>query len=490
MSNLPMMLNRREFSRLAALAAAAPLHSQALHAQLQSADTYTEKYRPQFHFTPRTGWTNDPNGLVYYKGEYHLFFQHNPFDVVWGNMTWGHAVSTDLVHWKQIENAILPDKLGTIYSGSAVVDVDNTAGFQSGSEKTIVCIYTAAGGTSPESKGVPFSQCIAYSKDRGRTFTKYSGNPVVPNIVGSDRDPKVVWHAPTKKWIMALFLDGNTYGLLSSPDLKHWTQLHHLTTPGVAECPDFFQMPVENEPGVSKWVFTGANATYIVGTFDGTRFSPEVLEQPLNFGANYYAVQTYSNLPNHRRVQIAWMNGGKYPAMPFNQQMSCPVELKLYKSGFGSYKLNALPVQEIESLRGKPFSWSNLSLAPLSNPLASLSGDLWDISAEIELGTAKEITFKIRGRNISYTIAADPNHNRLTSGDLSANLPPKDGRIQLRILVDRTSVEIFANHGDLMMPATFLPDDNDHSLALTATAGSARVTSLTIHPMHSAWRPA
>lgn len=265
---------------------------------------YHDRHRPRFHFTPQENWMNDPNGLVYYQGEYHMFFQHNPTGIKWGNMTWGHAVSKDMVHWTQQENVLLPDRMGTMFSGSAVVDWNNTAGLAKGDEKTIVLIYTAAGGSSPESKGQPFTQCIAHSTDGGRTFTKYSGNPVVPNIVGSNRDPKVVWHAPTRQWIMALFLEGNVYAFLASPDLKKWTLLHTLSVPGVSECPDFFEMPVENEPGASKWVWTGANSSYLVGAFDGRRFLPEVMTQSIHSDTNYYTVQTFSDLPNNQHIQI------------------------------------------------------------------------------------------------------------------------------------------------------------------------------------------
>jgi len=183
-------------------------------------------------------WTNDPNGLVYYKGEYHLFFQHNPTGINWGNMTWGHAVSKDLVHWAQLDNAIERDKLGTIFSGSAVVDWENTSGFGSADEKALVCIYTAAGGSSPESSGQPFTQCIAYSTD-GRKFTKYDKNPVLGNIIGGNRDPKVIWYAGEKKWVMALFIDGDTYAIFESKDLKSWTKLQDIKFPGHGEYPDF-----------------------------------------------------------------------------------------------------------------------------------------------------------------------------------------------------------------------------------------------------------
>jgi len=476
------MMNRRQFSQLAALTAARPVLAQAQE------PLYGEKYRPRFHFSPKKGWTNDPNGLVFYKGEYHLFFQHNPFDVKWGNMTWGHAVSPDMVDWTQVGNALEPDKMGTMFSGSAVVDWNNTAGLQQGEEKTIVLIYTAAGGTNPESKGQPFTQSMAYSNDRGRTWTKYAGNPVAPNIIGENRDPKVIWHRPTRQWIMALFLDGNTYGFLASRDLKKWTMLHQISVPKVAECPDFFEMPVEDEPGLTKWVWTGASGNYLVGTFDGRRFTPEVMTQPLSYGANYYAVQTFSDLPGNRRVQMSWMSGGRYPGMPFNQQMSFPYELKLRKYGYHSYRIFALPIREIEALRGTPRSWKNLEVKPGENPLSELSGDLWDISAEIEPGTAKDVGFRVRGRSIAYSVKENARDNSLSSGNLGTQMGLKGGRMKLRILVDRTSIETFGNDGEVVIPACFLPEDDNKTLELFATNGTARVISLDIYPIRSAWR--
>lgn len=463
------------------------LPATALALAQNPAGPYDEKLRPQFHFSPAKGWTNDPNGLVWYKGQYHLFFQHNPFDVKWGNMTWGHAVSTDMVHWKQGENALLPDRFGTMFSGSAVVDHNNTAGFQSGGEKPIVLIYTAAGGTNPESKGQPFTQCIAYSTDAGRTFTKYAGNPVVPNIVGENRDPKVIWHAPTKQWIMTLFLDGTTYGLLSSPDLKKWALFQKFSVPKTSECPDFFEMPVDNEPGTTRWVWTGANGNYLVGAFDGRRFSPEVMTQAGHEGANYYAVQTYSDLPGNRRVQMSWMSGGQYPDMPFNQQMSVPYELRLRQHGYASYRLLATPIREIEALRGAPRTWRNMVLKPGDNPLAGVSGDTWDIAAEIDPGTAREVGFKLRGRSVAYTSNEKGRNNNLASGGKTAPLPLSNGRLKLRILLDRSSIEIFGNDGELAMPFCFIPDAHA-GLELYANGGEAKVVLLNLYPMKSIWR--
>lgn len=443
---------------------------------------YSENYRPQFHFTAKQNWLNDPNGLVYYDGEYHLFFQHNPRGINWGNMTWGHAVSPDLLHWRQLADAILPDRLGTIFSGSAVVDWANTAGFQKGDRKTLVAIYTAAGGTSPESKGQPFTQCLAYSNDRGRTWTKYEKNPVLGHIVKENRDPKVVWHAPTQRWIMALYFDGETYGLFSSPDLKAWRHLHDITMPGCSECPDFFAMPVEGRPNESRWVLTAANGNYLVGSFDGRRFAPGDGVQTADWGANYYAVQTYSDAPGSRRIQIAWMRDGKYPGMPFNQQMSFPCEMKLREFPEG-LRITRLPVREIEKLRRKEHRWANLSVAPGDNPLAGIRGDLLDISGEIELSSARDVTLSVRGEAIRYT----PADRKLSCRGKSAVIEPVDGRIRLRVLVDRTSLEVFAHDGQVVMTSCFLPKAEDHTLALQVGGGSASVLSLEVFELASIW---
>ncbi len=240
---------------------------------------YQEVYRPQFHFTAKKNWSNDPNGLVYYEGEYHLFFQHDHSNIEWGNILWGHAVSSDMVNWKQLANAIEPDELGMIFSGSGVVDWDNTAGFQSCKQAAMVSIYTSA--------GKPFTQSIAYSNDRGRTWTKYKKNPVLGHIIGTNRDPKVIWHAPRKRWVMALYLDANNYALFSSPNLKQWTRLSDIHLPGSSECPDIFELPVDGDAENSKWVFWGANGNYIMGTFDGCIFREESEVLQSDWGANF-----------------------------------------------------------------------------------------------------------------------------------------------------------------------------------------------------------
>jgi fructan beta-fructosidase len=236
-------------------------------------DVYKEKLRPQFHFTSKRGWNNDANGMVYYDGQYHLFYQHNPYGWSWGNMTWGHAVSTDMIHWVKLGDAIHPNRLGTIFSGSAIVDVNNTAGFQTGYEKVIVCIYTSAGGTNPMSKGQPFTQSIAYSNDHGRTFTVYENNPVLDHINGGNRDPKVIWHTPTSQWVMALYLDDYEMGFFTSKNLKSWEFQSKIRC--FHECPELFALPVDGDKNNEKWVLYGGSGEYLIGRFDGKEFKRE-----------------------------------------------------------------------------------------------------------------------------------------------------------------------------------------------------------------------
>ena len=445
-------------------------------------DLYNETYRPQFHFSAKKNWLNDPNGLVHYNGTYHLFFQYNPFGREWGNMTWGHAVSPDLVHWEQRPDALEPDRLGTIFSGSAVVDHENTAGFQKGQEKTIALIYTAAGGTSKESEGQRFTQALAYSADGGKTFHKYEKNPVLGHIVGENRDPKVIWHAPTRRWVMVLYLDGSDYGVFASPDLKTWERLQTLSIPGTIECPDLFELPVTGEPNETRWVVTAANGHYLIGRFDGKRFTQESGPHPSDLGANFFAVQTYSDVPDGRRIQVAWMRGGNYPGMPFNQQMSFPCVLTLHRTSEG-LRLYRAPVREIEKLRLKPRRWENVTLRPGENPLSEVKGDLFDIEAELDPGDADEIIFTLRGEEVRYDAA----EKRLSFLERSGELAPDAGRIRLRFLVDHTSIEAFGNGGRLSMTSAFLPPPDQKGLAVSSRGGTARIRSLTVYPLKSAW---
>lgn len=443
---------------------------------------YQETYRPQFHFTAKKNWLNDPNGLVYYKGEYHLFFQHNPKGLNWGPNTWGHAISPDLVHWRQIEHAIEPGALGWIWSGSAAVDWKNTGGFQTGDEKVLVAFYTT--GDSIVKPEKPCVQSIAYSNDRGRTWMRYDGNPVLGHIVAHNRDPKVIWYKPTSRWVMSLFLDGNDFALFSSPNLKEWTRLCDIHLPDTGECPDIFELPVDGDGDNTKWVLWGGNGNHYIGTFDGNTFQPESEVLRVDWGANFYAAQTWSDIPasDGRRIQIAWMSGGKYPDMPFNQQMSFPCELTLRTAPEG-IRLCRQPVKEIETIHQKEHSWHNQKLKPGENFLSGVSGDLFDIRAEIELGNATEVGFTIRGEKIEYDVA----EKQLSCLGRSAHLEPRQNKIQLQVLVDRTSIEVFGNEGRVSMSSCFLPDLANTSLGVYASGGEATIVAMRVYELCSAW---
>ena len=443
---------------------------------------YKETYRPQFHFTAKKNWLNDPNGLVYYRGEYHMFFQHNPSGINWGNMTWGHAVGTDMLHWEQLPHAIEPDALGTIFSGSAVVDTNNTAGFQTGDEEVLVAFYTSAGSHAPEP--VRFTQSIAYSNDRGRTWTKYEDNPVIPHIEGHNRDPKVIWHAPTDKWVMALYLDGHKYALLSSGNLKEWTHLCDIEMPGVSECPDIFELPVDGNADNMKWVFWGGNGNYIIGTFDGVAFTKESEPLRSEWGPNGYAGQSWSDVPGSdgRRLQILWMRGSEFPGMPFNQQMSFPCEVTLRKVAEG-IRLCRQPVREIAAIRGEHLHWSSETLEPGANLLAEVTGELFEIQAEIVPRKADQAGFTVRGTSIVY----DAVKKELKCLGKSAPLDAVNGAIRLHVLVDRASIEIFANDGLIAMSHSLPLPPHDKSLEVFARGGQAVLNTLDVWRLNTVW---
>ena len=450
--------------------------------QIKNAENlYREKLRPQFHFTTRRGWNNDPNGLVFYKGEYHLFYQHNPYGWKWGNMHWGHAVSPDLVHWQELPIALYPDEHGTMYSGSAVVDWNNTAGFQTGKEKTLVCIFTAAGEHAPVAK--PYTQGIAYSNDRGRTWTKYEKNPVLTHIAGRNRDPKVIWYAPEKKWVMALFLEKSVFALLSSKDLKSWDRISDVTLPGSNECPEFFEIAVDGNQQNTRWVFYGGNGLYLVGKFDGKTFAPESGPHSMQYGNCWYASQTFTDIPakDGRRILIPWGRMAT-PGMPFNQMMGVPVELTLRTTEAGS-RLLANPVKELASLRAKTHSIKPQPLNPGDNPLADLKGELLDLTAELAPGDAAEFGFNLRGITVSY----DVKKQELSCKDKKAALKLADGKIRLRLMVDRTSIDIFGNDGHLYMPMGVIAAQDNLSLEVYAKGGSARINALKVYQLKSAW---
>lgn len=450
---------------------------------VDGANLYREPLRPQFHFSSKRGWLNDPNGLVFYRGEYHLFYQHNPYGWNWGNMHWGHAVSRDLVHWEEMGEALYPDEFGTMFSGSAVVDWKNTSGFGKNGEPPMVLFYTADGN--------PTTQCMAYSTD-GRTFTKYEGNPIIKEITRGNRDPKVIWHEPTQKWVMVLYVElpgkKHTVHFFTSPNLREWTQTS-VTEGGtdndryLFECPDFYEMPVEGTRGTKKWVLSGANSEYAIGTFDGVKFTPEASKLPGHQGRGFYAAQTFSDEPKQRRIQIGW---GQMPSpgMPFNQLQLFPCEQKLIGPP-GSLRLTWEPVGEIASLRKRTHEVPAFTLEKSSpNKLSEFEAELVELRAEFAPKANAVVAFTLRGIPIEYTASKQ----KLRVADHEVDAPMQNGRQDLTVLIDRTSIEVFASGGTVYVPMPAIPKAEDRKCSIVATSGSAEISKLTISELASAWK--
>lgn len=467
---------------------------------------YNEKYRPQFHFSAKKNWINDPNGLVYYDGVYHLFFQYMPPHRPGAYKDWGHAISKDLVHWEQLPTHITPHKVWAgCWSGSAVVDEYNVSGFQKGKEKPIVAFITN-GGNPNDGLGPKCTQCIAYSADGGKSFTYYDQNPVIKNINESNRDPKVVWDEGSKKWIMSLYMDkGYEFGLFSSSNLRDWEQLSTISLNRIAECPGFEPFALDGNKSDKKWVFSGANGNYVVGSFNGKEFKPETGTIVGDYGNNLYAPQIWNNAPEGRKIQIAWLSTNRYPGMPFEQQMNFPTELAL-KTTHEGIRLLRTPVREIKNLYDSEIKWRRPVIPQGDNPLRELKGDLYDMDMEIDLKKATSFDVSIRGATIQYDAAkkvlrcggaaeqsgfppdnwkaytrkSPDQHNNMGE----ALLTPVNGKIKLRVLVDRTTLEIYANDGLVVMTSCFMPDETKH---YTLTADGEMEVNATIHALKSAW---
>jgi fructan beta-fructosidase len=429
---------------------------------------YDEPLRSQFHFSPQRGWTNDPNGLVYYKGEYHLFFQHNPYGWAWGNMHWGHAVSSDLIHWREVGEALYPDDSGTMFSGSAVVDWNNTSGFGTNEAPPLVLAYTAAGN--------PLTQCIAYSSD-GRNFTKFTGNPVLKNITAGNRDPKIIWHEPTKRWVMVLYVEGeskkHTIRFYNSADLKAW-ELTSVIEGGtdadkyLFECPDFFELPVDDDKANSRWVLTGADSQYAIGTFDGRTFTPEISRIRDVQGAGYYAAQTFSDVPDGRRIQIGWIQAPS-PGMSFNQLQSIPVQLSLRTTPAG-IRLHHEPVVELKSLRGPSLSPKDVQAKEI------------EFRATLHPVENVRTSFEIRGAKFMYNTAAQELH----VNEHKIKAPLSNGSVEVAIYIDRTVIEVFASNGLAYAIVPFIAAEENQSIVIDPVVAKT-LSSIEAYELKSIW---
>jgi len=437
--------------------------------------------RPQYHFTAPSGWINDPVGLVFQQGEYHLFFQYTPQrQRVMVNTHWGHAVSCDLVHWEVLAPAIHPEDGCPAFSGSAVVDVHNTAGFQEGVERPLVAIYTGWG------RG----QCVAYSNDRGRNWTPYSGNPVLTlpgdalrSWAKTARDPKVFWYEPEKKWVMLLYqnLDGEKgHGFYTSLDLIQWEFQSHLA--GFYVCPDLFQLSVDDNADHKKWVLLDWEK-YVVGSFDGSRFVPESAPAPLDYGANFSANQTWNDIPasDGRRIQIAWLRGGAYPGMPFSQQLTFPCRLSLRKSG-PTYALCRTPIEEIRLLYDGIHITRDVVSTPDKDHLAGIPGRLFDLEMELLTRETQTVAIRIGKQAIQY----DPRLEQLHCSDQQGRLRSENDCVTIRLLIDRASLEVFGNEGEMCMSFCMPCQPDDLKLHIYGVdGGNVTVRSLKIRRLRS-----
>lgn len=443
---------------------------------------YQESKRPQLHFSSKRGWNNDPNGLVYANGEYHLYYQHNPYEHTWGNMHWGHAISKDLMHWVELGDVLYPDELGTMFSGTATIDFNNTGGFQTGEKPPIIAAYTAHDHNDGDAIQ---TQCIAYSNDNGRTFTKYEGNPVInskekwksPNL----RDPKIFWHESTQKWVMVLFeKDGHSF--YHSDNLKEWTYLSHLT--GFWECPELFELPVDGNNSNTKWVIYGASGTYMLGDFDGTSFKPSTGKLQYVQG-NFFAAQTYNNIPESdgRRIQIGWGrdidHGGK---MPFGQLMLFPSELTL-KSTRNGIRLFNNPIREINQLSKKSHRWTNLDKATANEKLKTVKGDLFHVKMKVRIVDGTSFQFSLNGNRLVHY---DMNGNKI-NGAFYPSDNTESGGIELEFIIDKTSLEIFVDKGAFTVVEPLPNAKNQAGLQFDTGWNPIEIKYLEVHELSSIW---
>ncbi|WP_339219423.1 GH32 C-terminal domain-containing protein [Paenibacillus sp. FSL H8-0332] len=472
---------------------------------------YTELYRPQYHLSPESGNMSDPNGMVYFEGEYHQFYQNSG--------QWGHAVSTDLIHWQHLPVALLRDSLGEIWSGSAVVDWKDTSGFF-GDEAGLVAIFT-------HFKGGMQSQSLAYSSDKGRTWIKYEGNPVIPNPGLKDfRDPKVFWHEPSHAWVMVVSVD-NRVRFYSSPDLKAWQMTSEFgadqgSHAAVWECPDLFELPVEGSKE-TRWVLAlsignnsstrGSAAQYFIGSFDGQTFKNENEPSKVlwtDYGKDFYAAVSYSDIPQSdgRRIYAGWMSNWRYPfsmpSAPWKGNLSLPRELKLRDIPGEGLRLVQQPVQELEALRGQAVKLEPQRLEPGSNPLAGLHGTSYELDTEFTVKGEAEFGIKLRKgadqeTNISYNNANSMlTVDRTRSGDSSfeagfaetvqAPLRAVNGKVRLHIYVDESTLEVFGADGETVISSILFPEATSNGLELYVKQGDVMLDQAVMYPMASVWR--
>lgn len=471
-----------------------------------------ESFRPVYHHTPAYGWMNDPNGMFYKDGVYHLYFQYNPYGSVWGNMHWGHSTSTDLMHWKFEGCAIVPDAWGAIFSGSCVVDHENTAGF---GKEAVVAFYTSA-------KSTPWGdiqmQSMAYSLDNGKTFTKYEGNPILTSSEKDFRDPKVFWYAPGKHWVMILAV-GQHMEIYSSVNLKEWKKESEFGAMqgahgGVWECPDLVEIPVEGTRE-KKWVlicnlnpgglFGGSAAQYFVGSFDGKKFVNESPTQTkwMDWGKDNYATVTWNNAPDGRCIALGWMSNWQYannvPTRQYRSANTLARDLTLYREGQELY-LKSTPSSEVKKARGKKVSIPSFKVSEkheMVNLFEEKQG-AYEVEIVIQNTGASKIAFCLlndKGEKVSMYYDLNRKQfvmDRSESGkvdfskDFSAvTVAPVnvDKELTLRLFVDRSSIEAFGEDGKFVMTNLVFPSQPYVKMCFEADKNEYAVKSLNVYKL-------
>ena len=463
-----------------------------------------EKYRPAYHHTPLYGWMNDPNGMFYKDGVWHLYYQHNPYGSKWQNMSWGHSSSKDLIHWEHHPEAIRPNGMGSIFSGSAVVDHENTAGF---GKDAVVALYTSCAQSQIQS--------LSHSSDNGVTFTFYEGNPVIPNPTEA-RDPKVFRHAPSGQWVLVLaHALEKEMQFYTSPDLKSWTLQSSFgqgfgQQDGVWECPDLFELPVDGN-GSKKWVllcninpghpFGGSGTQYFIGDFDGKTFTPDEpaeVQKWMDYGKDHYATVSWSDAPDSRRTAIGWMSNWQYanevPTMQYRSANTLPRELGLFTAPDGKIYLSSTPSPELLKLRksGKNHGKASVGKSGRQYSIPALG----EIVVEYDASGCKELELTLSnaaGEKVSMTL--DPakdtfSMDRTKSGhvDFSAQFPAvttaplhrADDKGTLRIFIDNSSIEVFDSEGRFAMTNLVFPENPYTTLRISAKDGKARLGKVEI----------
>ena len=471
-----------------------------------------ESFRPVYHHTPAYGWMNDPNGMFYKDGVYHLYFQYNPYGAVWGNMHWGHSTSTDLMHWKFEGCAIVPDAWGAIFSGSCVVDHENTAGF---GKEAVVAFYTSA-------KSTPWGdiqmQSMAYSLDNGKTFTKYEGNPILTSSEKDFRDPKVFWYAPGKHWVMILAV-GQHMEIYSSVNLKEWKKESEFGAMqgahgGVWECPDLVEIPVEGSRE-KKWVlicnlnpggpFGGSAAQYFVGSFDGKKFVNESPTQTkwMDWGKDNYATVTWNNAPDGRCIALGWMSNWQYannvPTRQYRSANTLARDLTLYREGQELY-LKSTPSSEVKKARGKKVSIPSFKVSEkheMVNLFEEKQG-AYEVEIVIQNAGASKIAFSLlndKGEKVSMYYDLNRKQfvmDRSESGkvDFSKDFPAVtvapvnvDKELTLRLFVDRSSIEAFGEDGKFVMTNLVFPSQPYVKMCFEADKNGYAVKSLNVYKL-------